>query len=33
MDEMRKIRNRRLAEKVIKGLASRQMTGYYAETR
>ena len=33
MDEMRKIRNRRLAEKVIKGLASRQMTGYYAETK
>ena len=33
MDEMRKIRNRRLAEKVIKGLASRHMTGYYAETR
>ena len=33
MDEIRKIRNRRLAEKVIKGLASRQMTGYYAETK
>ena len=33
MDEMRKIRNRRLAEKVIKGLASRHMTGYYAETK
>ena len=33
MDEMRKTRNRLLAEKVIKGLASRHMTGYYAETK
>ncbi len=33
MNEMTKKRNRLLAEKVIKGLASRNMTGYYAETR
>ena len=33
MDEMRTTRNRLLAEKVIKGLASRHMTGYYAETK
>ena len=33
MNEMTKKRNRLLAETVIKGLASRNMTGYYAETR
>ena len=33
MDEMRKTRNRLLAEKVIKGLKSRHMTGYFAETK
>ena len=33
MNEMTKKRNRLLAEKVIKGLESRNMTGYYAETR
>ncbi|MBO4399532.1 MAG: lactate utilization protein [Lachnospiraceae bacterium] len=33
MNDMTKKRNRLLAEKVIKGLASRNMTGYYAETR
>ena len=30
MNEMRKIRNEKLAQKVIKGLESRNMTGYYA---
>ncbi len=33
MNEMTKKRNRLLAERVIKGLESRNMTGYYAETR
>ena len=33
MNEMTKKRNRLLAEKVISGLASRNMSGYYAETR
>ena len=33
MNEMTKKRNRLLAETVIKGRASRNMTGYYAETR
>jgi len=33
MDPNMKKRNALLAEKVIKGLASRNMTGYYAETR
>ncbi len=33
MDDYRKIRNRLLAEKIIKGLKSRNMEGYYAETR
>ncbi|MBQ7720456.1 MAG: lactate utilization protein [Clostridia bacterium] len=33
MSEFIKMRNRLLAEKVIKGLASRNMTGYYAETK
>ncbi|MBQ6660355.1 MAG: lactate utilization protein [Lachnospiraceae bacterium] len=33
MNEMTKQRNRLLAQKVIKGLESRNMTGYYAETR
>lgn len=33
MNEMTKKRNRLLAEKVIAGLSSRNMTGYYAETR
>ncbi|MBO4652903.1 MAG: lactate utilization protein [Lachnospiraceae bacterium] len=32
MNEMTRKRNRLLAEKVIKGLESRNMTGYYAET-
>ena len=33
MDERRMIRNKLLAEKVIKGLESRNMEGFYAETR
>ncbi len=33
MNEMITVRNRLLAEKTIKGLASRNMTGYWAETR
>ena len=33
MNEMTKKRNRLLAERVIKGLESRNMTGYYAETK
>ena len=33
MNEMRKIRNEKLAQKVIKGLESRNMTGYYAATK
>ena len=33
MNEMTKKRNRLLAERVIKGLESRNMTGYYAATR
>jgi len=33
MDEMIRNRNRLLADKVIKGLESRNMTGYYAETK
>ncbi|MBO7631316.1 MAG: lactate utilization protein, partial [Lachnospiraceae bacterium] len=33
MNEMITKRNRLLAEKVIAGLASRNMTGYYAETK
>lgn len=33
MDQNRNTRNRLLAEKVIKGLTSRNMSGYYAETR
>ena len=33
MNEIITKRNRLLAQKVIKGLASRNMTGYYAETR
>ena len=33
MDEMVRKRNELLAEKVIKGLASRNMTGYYAKDR
>ncbi|MCR5625334.1 MAG: lactate utilization protein [Lachnospiraceae bacterium] len=33
MEEMRTIRNELLADKVIKGLKSRHMTGYYAKTR
>ena len=33
MDENINSRNRLLAEKVIKGLKSRNMTGYYAETK
>lgn len=32
-DEMRHIRNEKLAEKVIKGLESRHMCGYYAEDK
>ena len=33
MNENIKKRNRLLAEKVIKGLESRNMSGYYAETK
>ena len=33
MDQNRNNRNKLLAEKVIKGLTSRNMTGYYAENR
>lgn len=33
MDERRMMRNKLLAEKVIKGLESRNMEGFYAETR
>ena len=33
MDQNRNNRNKLLAEKVIKGLSSRNMTGYYAENR
>lgn len=33
MDQNRAVRNRMLAEKVIKGLESRKMEGYYAETK
>ena len=33
MNEMTAKRNRLLAQKVLKGLQSRNMTGYYAETR
>lgn len=33
VQENRKIRNRRLAEKVIRGLQSRNMEGFYAETK
>ena len=33
MNENLSTRNRLLAEKVIKGLESRNMTGYYAETK
>ena len=33
MNDMIKKRNARLAEKVIKGLESRNMSGYYAETK
>ena len=33
MDENRKVRNRKLAEKVIKGLKSRHMEGFFAEDR
>ena len=33
MDENMKKRNERLAQTVIKGLQSRNMTGYYAEDR
>ncbi len=32
MDEYRRIRNRMLGERIIKGLESRNMEGYYAET-
>ena len=33
MDENMKKRNERLAQTVIKGLQSRNMTGYYAEDK
>ena len=33
MNENRVVRNRMLAEKVIKGLQSRNMEGFYAETK
>lgn len=33
MNENREVRNRMLAEKVIKGLQSRNMEGFYAETK
>lgn len=33
MDERRMMRNRLLAEKIIKGLESRNMEGFYAETK
>ena len=33
MDENMKKRNERLAQMVIKGLQSRNMTGYYAEDK
>ena len=33
MDEMRRIRNSLLSEKIIKGLESRQIKGYYTESR
>ena len=33
MNEMTAKRNRLLAQKVLKGLQSRNMTGYYAETK
>lgn len=33
MNKMLTERNRKLAEKVIKGLESRNMEGYYAETK
>lgn len=33
MDERRMVRNRMLAERVIKGLQSRNMEGFYAETK
>ena len=33
MDEMRCIRNRLLSEKIIKGLVSRQMMGYFTESK
>ncbi|MCR5202161.1 MAG: lactate utilization protein [Lachnospiraceae bacterium] len=33
MQEMTSVRNKKRAEVVIKGLKSRQMTGYYAETK
>ena len=33
MHAFEKERNQKLAQKVIKGLASRNMEGYYAETR
>ena len=33
MDEFVRERNRKLAKKVIAGLKSRQMEGYFAETK
>ena len=33
MNENRDVRNKMLAEKVIKGLQSRNMEGYYAQTK
>ena len=33
MNENRVVRNRMLAKKVIKGLQSRNMEGFYAETK
>ncbi|MBQ6537940.1 MAG: LUD domain-containing protein, partial [Eubacterium sp.] len=33
MNENKVIRNKKLAEKIIKGLKSRHMEGFYAETK